>query len=125
MSRVAKRQQAAAKKRSEKNPVPVSKLRALREQAELVRQQVAQDREQIAAEAQQVVNAAVQEGKLTKLTVVFRPDEQNILAALDRYGSQHGLKSRSQVVRAALSRLLEIDLAQPHWGWTAGRRRSQ
>jgi hypothetical protein len=61
--------------------------------------------------------------KVTKLTVLFRPDEQNVLDALDRYGSQHGLKSRSQVLRAALSHLLNIDLDQPHWGWTAGRRR--
>jgi metal-responsive CopG/Arc/MetJ family transcriptional regulator len=60
---------------------------------------------------------------LTKLTVLFRPDEQNVLDALDRYGLQHGLKSRSQVLRAALSQLLNIDLEQPHWGWTAGRRR--
>jgi hypothetical protein len=34
------------------------------------------------------------------------------------------LKSRSQVLRAALSQLLKIDLEQPHWGWTAGRRRA-
>jgi len=85
---------------------------------------VAQDGEQITAESRQAIDDAVRDGKLTKLTVLFRPDEQNVLDALDRYGSQHGLKSRSQVLRAALSQLLHIDLEQPHWGWTAGRRRS-
>lgn len=112
-----------AKKKVRQKPVSESRLRALREQAKRVREQVAGDREQIAVEAREAVADAVQEGKVTKLTVLFRSDEQNILDALDRYGSEHGLKSRSQVIRAALSKLLHMDLAQPHWGWTAGRRR--
>jgi hypothetical protein len=65
---------------------------------------------------------AVRDGKLTKLTVLFRPDEQNVLDALDQYGSQHGLKSRSQVLRAALAQLLKIDIEKLYWGCTAGRR---
>src|SRR5437764_13244797 len=119
MPRVAK----SGPGRAKKLPIPLSKLRQLRAQAKTVRQQVAQDREQIAGEARQAVADAVRDGKLTKLTVVFRSDEQNVLDALDQYQSEHGLKSRSQVVRAALSRLLGIDMNQPHWGWTAGRRR--
>ena len=123
MSRVAKRQMGPARKASGRKSVSLSKLRALREQAKRVREQVEQDREQIAAEARQAVDDAVRDGKLTKLTVIFRADERKVLDALDRYGSEHGLKSRSQVVRAALSKLLHIDLDQPHWGWTAGRGR--
>src|SRR5947209_6269145 len=105
MPRVAKPGSGRAKKPSGAKPISLSKLRELRAQAKSVREQVAQDREQIAAEARQVVADAIRDGKLTKLTVVFRPDEQNVLDALDQYRSQHGLKSRSQVVRAALSRL--------------------
>ncbi len=122
MRRIAKPERQPAKKPGRK-PVSQAKLRALREQAKTVRRQVAQDGEQIAAESREAVDHAIREGKLTKLTVLFRPDEQNVLDALDRYGAQHGLKSRSQVVRAALSQLLNIDLDQPHWGWPAGRPR--
>jgi hypothetical protein len=125
MRRVAKSESPTAKKPAGRKPVSQAKLRALREQAKTVRREVGQDGEQIAAEARQAIDDAVREGKLTKLTVLFRPDEQNVLDALDRYGSQHGLKSRSQVLRAALSQLLDIELDQPHWGWTAGRRRLQ
>jgi hypothetical protein len=121
MPRITKPRQP--KKNGKQKPVSESKLRALREQAKRIRRQVVQDREQIAAEAREAVADAVREDKLTKLTVLFRPDEQNVLDALDRYGSEHGLKSRSQVIRAALSKLLNLDLAQPHWGWTAGKRR--
>ena len=121
MPRITKPRQP--KKNGKQKPVSESKLRALREQAKRIRRQVVQDREQIAAEAREAVADAVREDKLTKLTVLFRSDEQNVLDALDRYGSEHGLKSRSQVIRAALSKLLNLDLAQPHWGWTAGKRR--
>ncbi len=124
MRSVSKPKRSSALKPASRRAVSQAKLRALRKQAKTVRRQVAQDGEQIAAESRQAIDDAVRDGKLTKLTVLFRPDEQNLLDALDRYGSQHGLKSRSQVLRAALSQLLHIDLEQPHWGWTAGRRRS-
>ena len=124
MRPVSKPKRPSAPKPAARKAVSQAKLRALREQAKTVRRQVAQDGEQIAAESRQAVDDAVRDGKLTKLTVLFRPDEQNVLDALDRYGSRHGLKSRSQVLRAALSQLLNIDLEQPHWGWTAGRRRA-
>jgi vacuolar-type H+-ATPase subunit E/Vma4 len=110
--RVAKHQPKAAKKSSHKKAVPNAKLRELREQAKRVREQVAQDVEQIAVEARRAVDDAIREGKLTKITVLFRPDEQIVLDALDQYGSQHGLQSRTQVVRAALSKLLNIDLGR-------------
>jgi hypothetical protein len=101
-----------------------AKLRALRAQAKVVRQQVAGDREQIAAEARDAVTEAVAQGTLTKLTVLLRPDEKPVLDALDRYASEHGLKSRNQVLRAALAQLLGIELDQPHWGWPAGKPRA-
>ena len=122
MSRLAKRpRQTGAKK-----PVKVSaaKMRELRAQAKTVRAQVTLDRDQIAAEARTAVAEAVASGRLTKLTLLLRPDEQPILDALDRYAAEHGLKSRNQVLRAALARLLNIELDQPHWGWPAGKPRA-
>src|SRR6266853_1198762 len=95
---------------SAKKPAKVSpaKIRELRETAKTVREQVARDSDQIAAEARTAVADAVASGRLTKLTLLLRPDEQHILDALDRYASEHGLKSRNQVLRAALARLLNI-----------------
>ena len=122
MPRIAKHERQP-KKPAGKKPVSQATLRDLRKRAKVVRRQVAKDRGQIAVEARQAVEDAAGEGKLTKLTLLLRPDEQEVLDALDRYGADHGLKSRSQVLRAALSQLLKINLDQPHWGWTAGRRR--
>lgn len=119
MPRSASKPNAAPSKKAVSN----AKLRRLRAQATRVRAQVERDREQIAAEGRQAVDDAVRDGKLTKLTVVLRADEQNVLDALDRYGAEHGLKSRSQVVRVALSQLLNVALDKPHWGWPAGQRR--
>jgi hypothetical protein len=45
------------------------------------------------------------------------------MQAIDEYATTHGLKSRNQVLRAALANLLKIDLDKPHWGWTKGRAR--
>ena len=87
--------------------VPKSPLRFLPRnpritaQAKTVRAQVTLDRDQIAAEARTAVAEAVASGRLTKLTLLLRPDEQPILDALDRYAAEHGLKSRNQVLRAA------------------------
>src|SRR3954463_13155087 len=122
MRRVAKHpRQTDAKKPATVSP---AQLRELRAQAKTVRQQVANDREQIAAEARTAVADAVASGQLTKLTLLLRPDEQPILDALDHYATAHGLKSRNQVLRAALAQLLNIELDQPHWGWPAGKARA-
>lgn len=128
MPRSTKRpSQSAAKKEGGKAPAkpPISpaKLRELRKEAKIVRQQVALDRGQINAESRQVVEEAATAGKLTKLTLLLRADEQHVLEALDRYATEHGLHSRNQVLREALSQLLGVDLDQPHWGWPAGRPR--
>jgi hypothetical protein len=113
------------KKGNGKKPAMVSeaKLRELRASAKVVRRQVAEDAEQIASEARDVVAAAVADGVLTKLTVLIRSDERGVLAAIDEYAAAHGLKSRNQVLRAALSSLLEVELDTPHWGWKKGRAR--
>jgi hypothetical protein len=103
--------------------LPRQKLLELREKAKEVRQQVALDREQIQLEAQDVLKSAIADGKLTKLTLLLRADEQAVLQAVDAYASAHGLKSRNQVLRAALAGLLGIDLSQPHWGWVKGKGR--
>ncbi|MEX0701025.1 MAG: hypothetical protein WD069_02915 [Planctomycetales bacterium] len=129
MPRSAKPQgRPASGKKAKKKPlvegaVSSVRLRELREQAKFVREQVAQDRDQIAAESREVVEEAVAAGKLTKLTLLLRQDEQYVLEALDRYASERGLRSRNQVLRAALARLLNIELDRPHWGWPPGRRR--
>ncbi len=123
MTRAAKSKGQPPRKPAGKKQVSQAALRNFRKRAKTVRREVAKDREQIENEGRQAVADAQRAGRLTKLTVLFRPDEQKVLDALDRYGAEHGLKSRSQVMRAALSQLLKIDLDQPHWGWTAGRRR--
>jgi hypothetical protein len=106
MRRVAKPKRQPAKKLAGRKAVSKSKLRTLREQAKTVRRQVAQDREQIAAESRQAIADAVQEGKLTKLTVLLRPDEQNVLDALDQYRSQHGGESSLRFDTLAIERKL-------------------
>src|SRR5258708_1733700 len=122
MRRVANKPRLAGAKKPPK--VSAAKLRELRATAKAVREQVAGDRAQIAAEARAAVADAVASGRLTKLTLLLRPDEQAILDALDRYATEHGLKSRNQVLRAALAQLLNIELDQPHWGWPAGKPRA-
>jgi hypothetical protein len=120
MRRVAKEsRQVAAKKRA---AVSQAKVRALRAKAKTARQQVARD--QIAAEARDAVANAVAQGRLTKLTVLLRPDEKQVPDALDRYAAEHGLKSRNQVLRAALAHLLDLEMEQPPWGWPAGKPRA-
>jgi hypothetical protein len=122
MRRVGKKpRQTGARK-----PLKVSAatIRELRAKAKTVREQVAADRDQIAVEARAAVADAVAAGRLTKLTLLLRPDEQPILDALDRYASEHDLKSRNQVLRAALAQLLNVELDQPHWGWPAGKPRA-
>lgn len=115
-----KPRQSSVKKAAKMSP---SKIRELREKAKTVRQQVAGDREQIAAEAREAIADAISSDKLTKLTLLLRPHEQRILDALDRYASEHGLKSRNQVLRAALAQLLDVEVDQPHWGWPSGKPR--
>ena len=112
MGRIAKQPRKSAAKNSAK--VSSAKIRELRAQAITVRQQVALDRDQIAAEARTAVAEAVANGRLTRLTLLLRPDEQPILDALDHYALEHGLKRREQVLRAALARLLNIELDPPH-----------
>src|SRR5213593_436703 len=114
MRRVAKKPRPTGAKKPPK--VSAAKLRELRAKAKAVREQVAGDRDQIAAEAREAVADAVASGRLTKLTLLLRPDEQPILDALDQYAAEHGLKSRNQALRAALAQLLNIELDQPHWG---------
>jgi hypothetical protein len=122
MRRVAKTPRPTGAKKPDK--VSPAKIRDLRETAKAIREQVANDSDQIAAEGRAAIADAVASGRLTKLTLLLRPDEQTILDALDRYAADHGLKSRNQVLRAALAHLLNVDLDQPHWGWPAGKPRA-
>jgi hypothetical protein len=87
-------------------PVPETLRIASRD----VRKKVAEDRGQIAAEAEEVIREAEANGKLQVLRVLFQPSEREILEAIDAYASRHGLNSRSQVVRIALGRLLEMEI---------------
>jgi hypothetical protein len=122
MPRITKKPRLNGAKKPPK--VSAAKLRELRAKAKTVREQVADDRDQIAAEAREAVADAVASGRLTKLTLLLRPDEGPILDALDHYATENGLKSRNQVLRAALAQLLDIELDRPHWGWPAGKPRA-
>src|SRR5437868_1465278 len=75
--------------------VSAAALRKLRQTARTVRTQVAQDCQQIAEERGDVIADAVAQGKLTKLTVLLRRDEQAVLQAIDAYATAHGLTSRN------------------------------
>jgi vacuolar-type H+-ATPase subunit E/Vma4 len=88
----------------------------LRGRARQVREEVAADQEHIEAEAEQALHEALAAGKLLALRVLFHPEEQGILKAIDAYARQHGLNSRAQVVRAALQKLLKLDTAVPKKG---------
>ena len=90
-------------------PLPVSeeRLRELRERSKQVREQVAADRDQIIAEGREVIASSVASGRLVKF--LFRPEEQQLLDAVDRYAVEHQLQSREQVIRAALGKLLNSD----------------
>jgi hypothetical protein len=122
MRRVLSRAARTGNKKRAK--LSAAKIRELRAKAKVIRQQVARDRDQIAAESRKAVADAVANGRLTKLTLLLRADEKPVLDALDRYAAEHGLRSRNQVLRAALARLLNMDLDQPHWGWPAGKPRA-
>jgi hypothetical protein len=58
-----------------------------------------------------------------RVEAVFQEKEQDVLAAIDQYATRHGLPNRGAVVRLALAKLLEIELAIPHHGCEAGRPR--
>ena len=76
MRRAAKHpRQTGAKKSAKVSP---AKIRELRAKAKTVRQQVARDRDQIATEGRAAVADAVASGRLTKLTLLLRPDEESI-----------------------------------------------
>lgn len=93
------------------------KLKELRNKAKLDRVSVAADRDRIATEAKEVIEEAVASGKLFRVAAVFRADEEaEVKQALTAYASEHGLQSYSQVVRAALSQLLGLNLAENKWG---------
>ena len=83
------------------------RLQQLRERSKQVREQVAADRQQIEAEGRDVIASAVASGRLVKF--LFRPEEQQLLEAVDRYAVEHHLQSREQVIRAALGKLLSTD----------------
>jgi hypothetical protein len=95
----------------------------LRERARQVREEVAADREHIEAEGEQALHEALAADKLSAIRVLFQPEEDRILQAIDAYARAHGLNSRAQVVRVALQKLLKIDIGVPKWGWTKGRAR--
>ncbi|MDB5388124.1 MAG: hypothetical protein JWM11_3770 [Planctomycetaceae bacterium] len=85
--------------------VSEDRLRELRERSKKVREQVAADREQIAAEGREVIDQAIKSGRLVKF--LFRPEEQDLLEAVDRFASEHNLNGREQVIRCALTKLLK------------------
>ena len=94
MRRVAKRPRPGGAKKPAK--VSPAKLRELRAKAKTVREEVARDRDQIAAEAHTAIADAVADGRLTKITLLLRPDEQAILDALDRLNSKESARGDAQ-----------------------------
>jgi hypothetical protein len=58
-----------------------------------------------------------------RVEVVFQEKEQDVLTAIDRYATNHGLPNRGAVVRLALAKLLGIELAVAPHGCAAVRPR--
>ena len=58
-----------------------------------------------------------------RLEMVVAPEETKLLDAVDQYAAKHDLPNRGAVLRVALSKLLKLPLAIPHYGWKPGRER--
>ncbi|MBC7821527.1 MAG: hypothetical protein IAG10_31970 [Planctomycetaceae bacterium] len=106
--------------------VTAAQLAALRERSRQVRADVAAHRAEIEAEGDRVIAEGLAAGSLVKVSVLLKGgDDSRLVQAIDEYAEQHGLQSRSHVVRVALAKLLKLDVTAPKWGWRKGRARKE
>lgn len=118
--------EARAKAIAKKHNITPERLAELRESSKQVRADIAAHREDIRREAQEVVSEALADGSLVKVSVLLKGgDDARIVKAIDDYAQQHGLQSRSHVVRVALAKLLKLNVTAPKWGWQKGRARKE
>ena len=106
--------------------VTAEQLAALRERSQQVRADVAAHRAEIEAEGDGVIAEGLATGSLVKVSVLLKGgDDDRLVQAIDEYAQQHGLQSRSHVVRVALAKLLKLNVTTPKWGWQKGRARKE
>jgi hypothetical protein len=106
--------------------VTAAQLAALRERSQQVREDVAAHREEIDAEGDRIISDGLAAGSLVKVSVLLKGgDDAGLVRAIDDYAEQHGLQSRSHVVRVALAKLLKLNVNAPKWGWQKGRARKE
>lgn len=106
--------------------VTAEQLAALRQRSKQVRADVATHRAEIDAEGSRVIAEGLAAGSLVKVSVLLKGgDDDRLVQAIDDYAQQHGLQSRSHVVRVALAKLLKLNVTAPKWGWQKGRARKE
>ncbi len=86
-----------------------------------IRAQVAAELPRIQAKGRQIL--AETAGERRHLDTVFISGEEYVFDAIDQFAASNSLANRGAVVRMALSKLLGIEIDQPHHGWQPGRAR--
>ena len=101
-------------------------MRQLRERAKADRLKIAAEHDEIDREGDRIIAEGLADGSIVKVSVVLKGgDDGRIVKAIDDYAQQHGLQSRSHVVRVALNKLLKLNVTVPKWGWQKGRARKE
>jgi hypothetical protein len=80
-----------------------------KERHDLIRRQIAEEIPELKEWARRV---AAQHQERVRIGTVLTSEEAPILEAMDDYALKHALSSRSAVIREALARLLDIEIAR-------------
>ena len=86
-----------------------------------IRAQVATEFPRIQAQGREILAETAEARR--HLDTVFNSEEEYVFDAIDQFAASNSLANRGAVVRMALSKLLGIEIAQPHHGWQPGRTR--
>ena len=86
-----------------------------------IRAQVATELPRIQAKGREILAENAEARR--HLDTVFNSEEEYVFDAIDQFAASNSLANRGAVVRMALSKLLGIEIAQPHHGWQPGRTR--
>ena len=111
---------------AKRHNITPERLKQLSAASKTVRADIATHRDEIDAEADRLIAAGLADGSMVKVSVLLKGgDDARIVKAIDDYAQQHGLQSRSHVVRVALAKLLKLNVTAPKWGWQKGRARKE
>jgi len=111
---------------AKRHNITPERLKQLSAASKTVRADIAAHRDEIDAEADRLIAEGLADGSMVKVSVLLKGgDDARIVKAIDDYAQQHGLQSRSHVVRVALAKLLKLNVTAPKWGWPKGRARKE